>query len=65
MKRLVEIHKGSIGVESVMGEGSTFRVRLNVTPEAFDPSCRITAAGASGASEPSYRRAVPPVADAP
>lgn len=65
VKRLVEIHKGSIGVESVMGEGSTFRVRLNVTPEAFDPSCRITAAGASGASEPSYRRAVTPVADAP
>lgn len=64
VKRLVEIHKGTIKVDSVMGEGSTFRVRLNVTPEAFDASCRITAP-TTAASEPSYRRAVTPVGDSP
>ncbi|MDE5940695.1 MAG: response regulator [Muribaculaceae bacterium] len=57
VKRLVEIHKGSINVDTAVGEGSTFIVRLNVTPEAFDASCRITAAGSSE-PEPSYRRAV-------
>ncbi|MCM1111115.1 MAG: response regulator [Clostridium sp.] len=38
VRKLVEAHKGSISVDSVMGEGSTFRVRLLVSPEAFDPA---------------------------
>lgn len=37
---LVELHKGSIKVESEMGHGSTFIVRLNVTANAFDRKCR-------------------------
>jgi signal transduction histidine kinase/ligand-binding sensor domain-containing protein/CheY-like chemotaxis protein/AraC-like DNA-binding protein len=47
VKRLAEIHKGDVTVESVVGAGSTFRVRLNVTGDAFDASCRITSGNAS------------------
>lgn len=38
VKRLVEIHKGKISVSSVVGEGSSFVVSINVTQEAFDQS---------------------------
>lgn len=41
VKRLTEIHKGSISVDSTIGKGSTFVVYLNVTAEAFDPKVRI------------------------
>lgn len=41
VKRLVEMHKGSITVESKVGEGSLFTVCLDVTPGAFDKSCYI------------------------
>lgn len=43
VKKLVEIHKGSISVTSKVGEGSSFLVRLNVTPSAFDKTCCISA----------------------
>lgn len=49
VKKLVEIHKGSISVESKVGEGSLFSVRPNVTEGAFDESCYIC----SGTSKPS------------
>lgn len=42
VRKLVELHKGNISVTSKVGEGSSFLVRLNVTPSAFDESCRIS-----------------------
>ena len=42
-RRLAEIHKGDIKVDSVVGQGSKFSVRLNVSNDAFDASCRIDA----------------------
>lgn len=42
VKRLVEIHKGSISVTSHVGEGSSFVIRLNVTQTAFDKSWCIS-----------------------
>lgn len=42
VKRLVEIHKGDISVSSKVGEGSSFVVKLNVTPTAFDKSWCIS-----------------------
>jgi len=41
VKRLVEIHKGWIKVESSVGNGSTFVVFVNVSDTAFDPKCKI------------------------
>lgn len=41
VKRLVEIHKGWINVESSVGNGSTFVVFVNVSDTAFDPKCKI------------------------
>lgn len=35
VKRLVNVHKGHIEVESVMGQGSTFKVWLNADSDAF------------------------------
>lgn len=46
VKKLVELHKGRINVTSKVGEGSSFVVRLNVTPEAFDTACCISTADA-------------------
>lgn len=46
VRKLVEIHRGTIAVTSTMGEGSVFTVRINVTQDAFDKSCCI-AAGAT------------------
>lgn len=37
-RRIVEMHGGEIAVESVLGEGSTFRVRLPVTARSTDPA---------------------------
>lgn len=37
-RRIVEMHGGEILVESTLGEGSTFRVRLPVTARAADPA---------------------------
>ncbi len=42
VRRLVEMHRGSIEVDSHMGEGSTFKIRLLVSPGAFDEKCYIT-----------------------
>lgn len=42
VKKLVEIHKGNISVTSQVGEGSSFVVKLNVTPSAFDKTSCIT-----------------------
>lgn len=39
VKRLVENQKGSISVNSVMGEGSVFTVKLNVSADAFPQTC--------------------------
>ena len=57
VRKLVEIHRGSIEVESKMGEGSVFRVRLLVSPDAFDSRCYINFASDSN-PRPSYRMAV-------
>lgn len=43
VKKLIEIHKGSISVASTIGEGSAFMARINVTQTAFDKSCCIAA----------------------
>lgn len=37
-RRIVEMHGGEILVESILGEGSTFRVRLPVTERSADPA---------------------------
>jgi len=42
VKRLTEIHKGSISVDSTIGKGSSFIVYLNVSAEAFDSKVRIS-----------------------
>lgn len=55
VKRLVEIHKGSITVDSTIGEGSTFHVRLDVTADAFDASCHVSN-GTVKSPEPTYIR---------
>lgn len=67
VRKLVEIHHGTIEVESHMGEGSIFRVRLLVTPGAFDQKCYMNVASQAD-PEPSYRMAVtagelPPLPD--
>lgn len=36
-KDLVELHKGTIGVESTPGEGTAFAVRLPIDPGAYSP----------------------------
>lgn len=41
VKRLVEIHKGNITLESSIGKGSCFIVRLNVSESAFDAQDKI------------------------
>jgi DNA-binding response OmpR family regulator/two-component sensor histidine kinase len=42
VKRLVEIHQGTVSVESEVGQGTAFTVRLNVSADAFDAKSRIT-----------------------
>ncbi len=54
VKRLIEIHKGSIAVSSKVGEGSTFIVKINVTQSAFDPSCCITNGKTQSPFHPSF-----------
>lgn len=41
VKRLAEIHKGKVEVESKIQEGSTFKVWLNVSNSAFSENCCI------------------------
>ena len=41
--RLVEIHKGSVSVESELGKGSTFTVMLNISGHAFSDKNKISA----------------------
>ena len=40
--RLVEIHKGSVSVESELGKGSTFTVLINISGNAFSDKNKIT-----------------------
>lgn len=42
IKRMAEIHKGSVRVESEPGKGSTFTVELNVEGNNFDAGCLIS-----------------------
>lgn len=42
VKRMAEIHKGSVSVESEPGHGATFTVELNVESRNFDASCLIS-----------------------
>ena len=41
IRRLVEIHKGSVSVESELGKGSTFTVLLNISGHAFSEKNKI------------------------
>lgn len=41
IRRLVEIHKGSVSVESELGKGSTFTVLLNISGNAFSDKNKI------------------------
>lgn len=41
--RLVEIHKGSVSVESELGKGSTFTVMLNISGSVFSDKNKISA----------------------
>ncbi len=43
VKRLCETHKGGIKVESVLGQGSTFTARINVSETAFSDNIKIPA----------------------
>lgn len=43
VKKLAEVHKGNVSVESSIGQGSTFTVNLNVSEKAFDAKDRINA----------------------
>jgi DNA-binding response OmpR family regulator len=40
--RLVEIHKGSVSVESELGKGSTFTVLINISGDAFSDKNKIS-----------------------
>jgi ligand-binding sensor domain-containing protein/signal transduction histidine kinase/DNA-binding response OmpR family regulator len=42
VKRLTNIHKGSVSVKSEVSKGSVFTVYLNVSPKAFDAKCCIS-----------------------
>ncbi len=37
-KELMEVHRGSIEVQSDLGAGSDFKIQFPVTLEAFDPA---------------------------
>ena len=41
IRRLVEIHKGSVSVESELGKGSTFTILLNISGNAFSDKNKI------------------------
>ncbi len=42
VRRLAEIHKGSVSVESELGRGSTFTILLNISGNAFSEKAKIS-----------------------
>lgn len=48
VKKLIEMHHGTIAVKSVISEGSIFTVKMSVTKDDFDPECCM----ASSSSNP-------------
>ena len=42
VKSLVMIHKGTVSVDSELGKGSTFKVSLNVSQNAFGSECEVS-----------------------
>lgn len=58
--KLVQLHKGIIAVESSMGAGSTFRVKLLVSETAFAPECYI--ASGKVVEEPRLQMIIPAAA---
>jgi signal transduction histidine kinase len=65
VKSIVEMHGGSVGVATRLGEGSTFRVTLPADPplDGVAPAARATAAGGGGAAAGVANRAADPVAE--
>ncbi|MGN1246195.1 MAG: two-component regulator propeller domain-containing protein [Muribaculaceae bacterium] len=63
VKKLVEIHGGTVRVESEIGKGTTFIVDLRVDDEAFDASLRITP-DKSVVSVKQYEFSIPSLANA-
>lgn len=54
VKRLVELHHGSIAVESTVGEGTTFTVTLPAVESAYAPAEKVEAHAGAGAAFHDY-----------
>lgn len=57
-KELVKLHKGSISLQSEVGKGSVFAIRVPVSPEAFDAG-QIVEPALSGYTLPSVQPVSP------
>lgn len=63
VKKLSEIHKGNVSVESTIGKGSVFSVNLSIDERDFDPSNRINS-DKSVVQLPQYEFSIPELANA-